>query len=133
MYADLAPDGTALMSVSVVLLPPAADEAGAEEAAADEAGAAADEAGAAADELEDPPPLLVTADEPQADRAATVSAAAAMPAARSRGRPGLRSPAADFRQVCTTITPQWVLGFLVDLGAWPSCAMDCSSYTLRAR
>ena len=85
MYADLAPDGTALTSVSVVLLPPAADEAGAEDAAADEAGAAADEAGAAADEVEDPPPL-VTADEPQALAAATVSAAAAMPATRSNRR-----------------------------------------------
>jgi hypothetical protein len=97
--------------------------AGAEEAAADEAGAAADEAGAAADEVEDPPPLLVTADEPQADRAATVSAAAAMPAARTSrrgssgrrgpwGRPGLRSPA-GFRHICTTIYPPvgfWFLG-----------------------
>jgi hypothetical protein len=118
------------MSVSPELVPV---EAGADEAAADE-GAAAAEAGAAADEVDDPPPLLVTADEPQADAAATASTAAAMPATRSVGRPGLRPAAEDFRQICATCTPHWVIGFSVGPGpGLGHCAMDCLSYNLRER
>jgi hypothetical protein len=64
-----------------VLLPPAAaDEAGAADEGAAAVGAA--EEGA----TEDAAPLLVTADEPQADRAVTASARTAMAATRSRGR-----------------------------------------------
>ena len=127
------PDGTALMSVSPEAVPV---EAVAWRTRPPPTTRAPRPRRPAAADVDDP--LLVTADEPHADRAATVSAAAAMPATRTVrpgtwGRPGLRSPAAGFRQVCTMITPQWVLGFLVDLGAWPSCAMDCSSYTCRAR
>jgi len=116
------------MSVSPELVPV---EAGADEAAADEGAAAAEAGAAAADEVDEPPPLLVTADEPQADAAATASTAAAMPATRSVGRPGLRPGAEDFRRIGATCTPHWVTGFsvarVVDLGR---CAMDCLSYNL---
>jgi hypothetical protein len=71
--------------------------AGADEAAADE-GAAAEDAGAAADEVDEPPALLVTADEPQADRAATATARTATAASRSRGRGVLRSASAVVRR-----------------------------------
>jgi hypothetical protein len=71
-------------------------EAGADEAAADEGAAAED--GAAADDVDEPPPLLVTADEPQADRAATASARTAMAATRSRGRLVLGPASAGVRR-----------------------------------
>ena len=101
------------MSVSPEAVPVLA---GADEAAADDAGAAAEEAGAAADDVDEP--LLVTADEPHADSAATASAAAAMPATRRRGRPGLRVARSGLPpRYAPSITPQWVLGFSVDLGA----------------
>ena len=128
----MAPAGTALMSVSVEALPPldaGADEAGADEAAADEAAA---EEGA---EL-----LLVTADEPHAESAATASARTAITATRSRGRLVLRPASADARQERRTTARRRCMKF-PPIGS-PSeldanlhkrlarCATDCLSYNM---